>query len=116
MARRVNPAAGAAATEEHKEQTPLEGGSSGILPDTLSTSGIPGQVTGSAERPVDPNAPPPPVVKKYVVEGQRGNVPGYHVQEKGMLTLIRTGRIVDDSNFDVDGLRRQGVRLRALDG
>lgn len=114
MARRVNPAEGKTETAEHDEKTPLEGGSSGVLPDAGPGGGIPGRVVGSAAREPDPDAPPPPPVKKYMVEGNRGNLPGYHVQEHGVLTLIRTGRVVDDVNFDIDGLRRQGVRLREM--
>jgi hypothetical protein len=114
MARRANPAAGVRATEEHEEQVPLMGGSAGIPegPRATPTGGNrDGVVVASAQTHAAESAPdaePMPAPKRFIVEAH------HQVQYGGVLSLFRAGKIVDDSNFDLDNLRRQGVRLRQL--
>jgi len=113
MARRANPAAGPAETEEHDEKTPLEGGSSGVLENAVTeTGGGAGKVVASAFREPEPGRPPPPPVKRYEVEGAGPN--GRYVLLNGYKALFRDGKIVEDKDYDIAMLRQQGVRLREL--
>jgi len=109
MARRANPAAGETATTEHDEQTPLEGGSAGVLVEHPTY----GKPTASAQQPVDPDAPPPPKLKEYIVEGAGPN--GRSVMLDGYKALFRDGKIVSEKDYNIETLRIQGVRLRELE-
>ena len=112
MARRVNPAEGKAETADHDEQTPMTGGSPGVPPAASSPAPLSGQISAGARQAPDPDAPPPPEVKQYMVEGMHPD--GKKVLYAGYPVLFRNGKVVDDANFDVEGLRKQGVRLRPL--
>ncbi len=101
MARRANPAAGQAATEEHEEQTPHEGGEIGI-PQT-------GAIASAAQAP-PANAEPEVAPARFMVEQTRTVAMG------GMPTIMRAGKVVDASTYDLDELRRQGVALRQISG
>lgn len=109
MARRANPAAGETASAEHDEQTPLEGGSAGVL-ETAPTYGKP---TTSAAKPADPDAEPAPKLKTYIVEG--AGPQGRNVMLDGYKALLRDGKIVSEKDYNIEGLRLQGVRLRELE-
>lgn len=113
MARRVNPAGGPTATEEHEEQTPMAGGSAGVLETASDAIPHPGQATANAYRAPDPDAPPSPPVYRFVVDGVRHD--GVFALINGYKALFRNGKVVDSLNYDVEGLRQQGVRLRPLE-
>lgn len=113
MARRANPAAGATETEEHDEKTPLEGGTSGVLENAITeVGGGAGKVQASAFRAPDPDAPPPPVTKKYEAFGCGPG--GRFVLLNGYKALIRDGRVVDEAFDDVAAMTAQGVSLRPI--
>lgn len=113
MARRANPAAGATATAEHEEQTPMEGGSAGIPAEPHKASFIPGEATATSARAPDPEAPPSPTVNRYMVENA-GHM-GKHVLMNGYKSLFKDGKVVDDLNYDIEALRQQGVKLRPIE-
>lgn len=98
MARRANPAAGPAATEEHEEQTPLTGGASGIPTEQSAAVQAP-----RVRDPDEPQAPPP---KRFVVLEER------KVAISGLIVRMPVGKILDGSNYDVDALLKQGLRVR----
>ena len=112
MARRVNPAAGTAATEEHDEQTPMEGGSAGVIVSEYKAIANSGHTTATAYRPPAEDAPPPPLVRRYIVENAGS---GKSVLLNGYKALFKDGKVVDDVNYNIDGLKQQGVRLRELE-
>jgi hypothetical protein len=113
MARRANPAAGETATTEHDEQTPLVGGSAGVL-ETTHNELTHGQPTASATREPDPDAPPPPKVRRFIVEG--AGPAGRGVMLDGYRANFRDGKICSEKDYDIEVLRAQGVRLRELEG
>lgn len=80
------------------------------------TAGIPQQAGAPAQAITAPrdDAPDEVAPAQYVVEGSRGSAPGYNIQYGGSIVLLRTGKVVDQSTYDIEFLRSQGVRLREL--
>lgn len=110
MARRVNPAEGKTETTEHDEQTPMTGGSPGVPAEATRSAALPGHAAASAQAAPDADAPPPPEVKRYTVEAGSPR----QVIYAGYPVMLPAGKVIDDANYDVEGLRKQGVRLRPL--
>lgn len=114
MARRVNPAEGKNETAEHEDPTPMAGGSAGVPAEVTKAPTHPGHVSGAAAGAPNPDAPPSPPVKRYMVEGAGPN--GKHLLISGYKALFKDGKIVDDVNYDIEALKQQGLRLRPLEG
>ncbi len=59
---------------------------------------------------IDEDAPASPPIPKYIVENEKEkNVSGH-----GYRFVIRPGKVVDATNYDLAELRRQGIKLREL--
>jgi hypothetical protein len=94
---------GATATEEFDDQAPMDGGAPGIVPQPTAQVTFPGTI---ARR--DPDAPPAPPVDRYRVVGH------YDIIYSGCKTHLKDGKTVDEYTYDLDLLRRQGVRLEKI--
>lgn len=107
MARRANAASVKAEQTVH---TTIHGGEIGVPPpaDMKTSITMPGVSVASAYRAPDPDAPPPPEVKRYRVLNE------ITIMSHGCKTLMRTGKEVDDVSYDISNLERQGVRLQPL--
>jgi hypothetical protein len=106
MARRVNQA-----TTEPEElaPTPLPGGTAGIIEEAIQTIPEPGKPSALVPPDMRPEvrqmAPP----KRYQVErGGRVWLHGYGAE-------IKHGRIIDETMYDLEGLRKQGISLKPID-
>lgn len=99
MARRPNPALGAAASEEAEEaSTTMEGGAPGIPP---ANEQLPAQQARAEVRLDQP-------LQRYRVMESAPLLYG------GARTHLAAGKVVDGYAYDLDMLRRQGVRLEPL--
>lgn len=106
MARRANPAAGQAETIEHDEHVSMPGGAPGIYQD--ATRIMNDMRSATAYREPDPDAPPPPEVKKYRVMNSQ------FILYNSCRVTLPVGKIVDGRSYDLDLLRNQGVVLNEV--
>lgn len=127
MARRVPPttaneALGAPAPAEVPGVPPpaMPGGSAGVMmsPTTLDMASkkihFPG--VAEAQAATDENAPEVEVERFEVIDAPNvpGKPEGYPIVLNGAIGYLRNGKVIDQTTYDIDALRRQGVKLKSL--
>lgn len=86
------------------ESTSVSGGVSPSELPVITDVIRPSKVIGEA---FDDPKPGDPVAKRYFV------LRDHNVSTDGFRTLMREGTVITDSCFDIDALRKQGVKFRA---
>lgn len=123
MARRVPPAdpalttTGAQPAIASMTPTPaLPGGTSGVIETASSTIHFPGVPTSSAAPSPEPIGEIPKLARYEVVDCPKppGGTHGFRVMVNGCLGYLTDGKVVDANTYDIDALKRQGVKLRHL--
>lgn len=122
MARRVPPQQAQAAPDgtlpPMNTQVPapaMPGGSFGMIPEASKTIRMPGPDAYAAPSPAPVGEVPK--IARYVIEDcpkPPNGTPGYRVVLNGCLAFLADGKTVDGTTYDIDMLRRQGVKLRHL--
>jgi hypothetical protein len=108
MARRVNPVTGEQSAEKDDkldERPPQPGGALGVVQEVTAD---PTKPVASAARPPPVDAPPPPPVRRYRVEAHK------QVLYSGSMVAMRPGKVLEESQYDIDLLRRQGLQLKEI--
>lgn len=69
-----------------------------------------------AQAAIDENAPRVEIERFEVVDAPNvpGKPEGYPIVMNGAIAYLRNGKVVDQTTYDVDHLRRQGVKLKSL--
>jgi hypothetical protein len=91
------------------------GGAPGILPDQIPEAAkMIANPAASASVAGEKEAESVHVSRKFKVKNDLQNGKGFPILLGGCLTHFPKGKIVDESAYDVDGLRRQGLELEEL--
>ncbi len=106
MARRVNQGP-SESTEEMGDRSMTPGGADGVIPDAAKDIPNPGVAEASAFREPPADAPK---AKQFMVM----NAGGVHIMYGGVRTLLKQNKVIDETTYDLELLRRQGVQLREL--
>lgn len=124
MTRRIPPANGQAPAAPDANivtgQPMMPGGASGIHPDAATKINFPGVPTSFAKAsPEQPEgAPEIPKVGVYVVKDcpkPAGGPVGYRVLLNGVISFFPDGKRITTTTYDVEALKRQGVKLDHLE-
>lgn len=94
----------------------LPGGAAGVLPGATTKIHFPGEANPGAH--VGPDPEDAPKVERFrVVDCPKppGGPHGFRVLLNGMISYMADGKVVDTNCYDVDMLRRQGVKLQPIE-
>lgn len=103
MARRVNVSEGSTAPAEEEAVTGMpEGGAPGVIDDASKTIHEPGKPVASV------------AAAEFVHPKQYRVVNGGAVMHANCRTFLKPGKLVDEANFDLELLKRQGIILEEV--
>lgn len=87
------------------ESPTLAGGAPGVVASSHLGSN-PAVVVATAVNPEDIEASP--TVRRFVVEKEK------NISHHGVRSILREGKEIDESNYDINSLLKQGVKLREI--
>lgn len=87
------------------ESPTLEGNAPGVVVASHLGSN-PSTIVGESFLPED--AAGSPVVRRFVVEKEK------NISHHGIRSILREGKEIDENNYDITSLQKQGVKLREI--
>ncbi len=108
MARRIHTEEETAETTPAPAEAALEGGALGV-PDAANNQG--GAEVALSNRVFEPST-----AKKFEVQRSNQSAGAWRINMSGGITYLHAGQIIDENNYDIAGLRRAGVELKAIEG